>query len=134
MNETILSIQTPTGGSFTLFKNVWNGKAVFETLSIVTGLHGDHLNGIHICARLARFLEGVAEKHKNSYRLLGKIQLFPAVNVPALESGLRIWPFDGVDMDLAFPGNDAGDPTENHFASHRRILLRCSFGKCSASV
>ena len=60
MNETILSIQTPMGGSLALFKNVWEGNAVFETLSIVTGLHGDQVNGLHISARLTRFLEGVA--------------------------------------------------------------------------
>ena len=112
MNETILTIRTPLGGSFSLFKNVFQGNAVFETLSIVTGLHGDQVNGLHISARLTRFLESVFEKRENAYRLLGKVQLFPMVNVPALETGSRFWHFDGMDMDLAFPGNENGDPSE----------------------
>tara|TARA_B100000686_G_scaffold344253_1_gene426525 strand:+ start:3671 stop:4639 length:969 start_codon:yes stop_codon:yes gene_type:complete len=112
MNETILSIQIPIGGSFSLFKNAWEGRAVFETLSIATGLHGDQVNGLHIASRLTRFLESVVEKREEDYRLLGKIQLLPAINVPALETGSRVWSFDGMDLDLAFPGNDAGDPTE----------------------
>ena len=44
MKEKILTLPHPFGGDLELYKNTW-GKSG-EPLSIVSGLQGDHLNGM----------------------------------------------------------------------------------------
>lgn len=114
MKETLLSIPTPFGPAITLFKNSWEGNNSPDTvLSIVSGLHGDHINGIYICSLLTRFMDRVTSAQEPDYKLKGRVQIFPVVNIQAAQSGSRIWSFDDLDYDLAFPGNDKGEVAEN---------------------
>ncbi len=110
MKEKILTLPTPYGGNLELYKNVW-GKAG-ESLSIVSGLQGDHLSGLFINSKLTQFLDRVIEGLEPHYTLTGQVQTFPVVNINAVQSGTRLWPLDGMDMDLAFPGNSQGETTE----------------------
>lgn len=113
MIEKILSISSPLGKPFDLCKLSWESTgSPDDILSVVSGLHGDHLNGLCISARLSRFLDHVTEGREPRYRLNGRVQIFPVVNVKAVESGNRLWPYDGLDMDLAFPGNEKGEASE----------------------
>ncbi len=111
MKEKVLTIPTPFGAPLTLYKNTW-GKSGHETLAIVSGLHGDHLNGIVVSSRLSQFLDNVVEGSDPNYTLKGQVISFPVVNLNAIQSGSRLWPYDGMDMDLAFPGNPQGETTE----------------------
>jgi len=111
MKEKVLSIPTPFGAPLALYKNTW-GKPGHETLSIVSGLQGDHLNGIYLSSRLSQFLDSVVEGSEPNYTLKGQVISFPVVNLNAIQSGSRLWPYDGMDMDLAFPGNPQGETTE----------------------
>ena len=110
MKEKILSIPTAFGAPLELYKNTW-GKSG-ETLAIVSGLQGDHLNGMYLSSRLALFLDSVVEGINPNYTLKGRVVSFPVVNLNAVQSGSKLWPYDGMDMDLAFPGNPNGETNE----------------------
>jgi uncharacterized protein len=112
MKEKVLSIPTPFGSPLVLYKNTWGKSDHSETLAIVSGLHGDHLNGMHLSSRLSQFLDNIVEGSDPNYTLNGQVIIFPVVNLNAIQSGSRLWPYDGMDMDLAFPGNPAGETTE----------------------
>ncbi|MBC8286050.1 MAG: succinylglutamate desuccinylase/aspartoacylase family protein [Nitrospinae bacterium] len=110
MKEKVLSIPTAFGAPLELYKNTW-GKSG-ETLSIVSGLQGDHLNGMYLNSRLSLFLDSVVEGIDPNYTLKGRVVSFPVANLNAIQSGSKLWPYDGMDMDLAFPGNPQGETTE----------------------
>lgn len=112
MKEKILTLPSPFGDSITLFKNVWDGGKMLDTLSIVGGLHGNQINGLYVASRLTQFLNAVWEEREKAYRIKGKIQIFPVVNLQALQAGTRFWSFDGLDFDMAFPGNENGELNE----------------------
>ena len=110
MKEKVLSIPTPFGAPLDLYKSTW-GKTG-DTLSIVSGLQGDHLNGMYLNSRLSQFLDSVVEGIDPNYTLKGRVVSFPVANLNAIQSGSKLWPYDGLDMDLAFPGNPQGETTE----------------------
>ena len=110
MKEKILTLPNPFGGDLELYKNTW-GKSG-EPLSIVSGLQGDHLNGLFLNSHLTQFLDSIVEGLDPHYTLTGQVQTFPVVNANAVRSGSRLWPLDGMDMDLAFPGNPDGETAE----------------------
>lgn len=113
VKETLLSIPTPFGNAITLTRNFWDGsKSQDQLLSIVSGLHGDQLNGIYISSLLTRFLDRVANGQEPDYQLKGNVQIFPVINVQAAQSGSPLWSFDDLDFDLAFPGNEKGEVAE----------------------
>jgi predicted deacylase len=110
MKEKILTLPNPFGGDLELYKNTW-GKSG-EPLSIVSGLQGDHLNGLFLNSHLTQFLDSIMEGLHPHYTLTGQVQTFPVVNANAVRSGSRLSPLDGMDMDLAFPGNPDGETAE----------------------
>ena len=110
MKEKVLSIPTAFGAQLELYKSSW-GKSG-ETLSIVSGLQGDHLNGMYLNSRLAMFLDSVVEGTNPNYTLKGRVVSFPAANLNAIQSGSKLWPYDSMDMELAFPGNSQGETIE----------------------
>ena len=112
MKETILSIPSPFGPPTDLLKFSWEGTRSKETVSVVAGIHGNHLNGIYLCSKLIRFLNSVEAGNETDYRLNGRIKIIPAINLPAIQEGKRFWSFDNLDMDLAFSGNEQGEITE----------------------
>lgn len=112
MKEEFFSIQPPFGDPISLYKNVWEGGSSFESLSIVSGLYGDQVNGLYITSRLTQFLQAVTEGREADYRLAGTVQILPLVNFMAALEGSPIWSFDRVDIDLCFPGNREGELME----------------------
>lgn len=113
MKEILLSIPTPFGPAITLYKNSWEASRTPDTvLSIVSGLHGDQLNGVYVNSLLTRFMDRVTSGQEPDYKLRGKVQIFPVVNIPAAQSGSSLGSFDELDYDLAFPGNDKGEVAE----------------------
>jgi len=111
MKEEILHIPTPFGEPLILYKNRW-GPIGGPTLSIVSGLQGDRLNGVMVASHLARFLNDVEEGRETGTKICGAIQIFPIINYKAWETGNPVWNFDSQDVDLAFPGTEAGELTE----------------------
>jgi len=111
VKEEILNIPTPFGEPLILYKNWW-GPQGGDTLSIVSGLQGDRLNGLMVASRLSRFLNDVESGKEAGYQIQGTIQIFPVVNYKAWETGNPVWNFDSQDVDLTFPGMEVGELTE----------------------
>lgn len=111
MREEILNIPTPFGEPLILYKNRW-GPANGDSLSIVSGLQGDRLNGLMVASQLSRFLNDIESGKESGYQIRGTIQIFPVVNYKAWETGSPVWSFDSQDVDLTFPGMEVGELTE----------------------
>lgn len=71
-----------------------------KRFSILAGLHGDELEGLYICHRLMQILKSLEEK--NASALQAEINIYPAVNPQALETGTRLWPFFSKDINRTF--------------------------------
>jgi predicted deacylase len=81
-------------------------------LALVSGLHGNELNGVFVLARLANFLQQIAAGEREETEVLGRVRIVPAANVLGLNTRSRLWPFDGTDLNRMFPGCDAGETSQ----------------------
>ncbi|MGN0794492.1 MAG: M14 family metallopeptidase [Aristaeellaceae bacterium] len=75
-------------------------------ISIVTGIHGDELEGQYVCYELARRLQAEPEKLK------GIVDIYPAMNPNGLDAWIRGIPAFDLDMNRIFPGRSDGDMNE----------------------
>lgn len=81
-----------------------------KRISIVTGIHGDELEGQYVCYHLSRFIQ------KNIEKLKGIVDIYPALNPLGIDSVTRGIPAFDLDMNRIFPGRSDGDMNE-HLAS-----------------
>ena len=77
-----------------------------KRISIVTGIHGDELEGQYVCYRLSRILQNEPEN------LTGIVDIYPAMNPNGLDSWMRGIPAFDLDMNRIFPGRSDGDMNE----------------------
>lgn len=112
MKKEIFTTTTPLGEAITIYKNEWHCPNSEDTLSIVSGLHGDQLNSLVAASRISHLLHRIEQGDEPGYRLTGNVQIFPVVNYGALETGNASWTYDQLDVNLAFPGIEEGDITE----------------------
>lgn len=77
-----------------------------KRISIVTGIHGDELEGQYVCFELARRIE------ENIDKLTGIVDIYPAMNPLGIDSITRGIPAFDLDMNRLFPGNIDGNMTE----------------------
>ena len=79
-----------------------NGKRI----CIVTGIHGDELEGQYVCYEIARRIKKTPENLK------GIVDIYPAMNPFGIDSITRGIPAFDLDMNRIFPGNYDGDMNE----------------------
>lgn len=77
-----------------------------KRISVVTGIHGDELEGQYVCYELQRRID--LEKDK----LKGIVDIYPAMNPLGIDSITRGIPAFDLDMNRLFPGNKDGNMTE----------------------
>ena len=77
---------------------------------IVTGTHGDELEGQYVCYELNRILQA----HQDC--LKGIVEIYPALNPLGVDSISRGIPMFDLDMNRIFPGDENGAVAE-HVAS-----------------
>lgn len=77
-----------------------------KRISIVTGIHGDELEGQYICFELQQRIEQQKEC------LTGTVDVYPAMNPLGIDSITRGIPAFDLDMNRLFPGNIDGSMTE----------------------
>lgn len=77
-----------------------------KRISVVTGIHGDELEGQYVCFELIRRIKEEKEK------LTGIVDIYPAMNPLGIDSVTRGIPAFDLDMNRLFPGNKEGDMTE----------------------
>lgn len=110
MIETIASVGLPVDEVLEIRKNrivpereiTGNEKRI----SIVTGIHGDELEGQYVCFELIRRIRAEIGK------LSGIVDIYPAMNPLGVDSITRGIPAFDLDMNRLFPGNSEGDMTE----------------------
>ncbi len=77
-----------------------------KRISIVTGIHGDELEGQYVCFELIRRIEA------NKELLRGIVDVYPAMNPLGIDSIIRGIPAFDLDMNRLFPGHIDGAMTE----------------------
>ncbi|MCQ2406540.1 MAG: M14 family metallopeptidase [Oscillospiraceae bacterium] len=77
-----------------------------KRISIVTGTHGDELEGQFVVYELQRRIR------ENPDLLKGIVDIYPAMNPLGIDSITRGIPAFDLDMNRLFPGNIEGDMTE----------------------
>ena len=75
-------------------------------ISVVTGIHGDELEGQYVCYELQRRIE------EDYGHLKGIVDIYPAMNPLGIDSITRGIPAFDLDMNRIFPGNIDGNMTE----------------------
>lgn len=75
-------------------------------ICIVTGIHGDELEGQYVCYELARRIESELQSFD------GIVDIYPALNPFGIDSVTRGIPAFDLDMNRIFPGNVDGDMNE----------------------
>ena len=104
MVEIITSVGLPIDEKLMIKKNrIGSGQ---KRISIVTGIHGDELEGQYVCYELQRRIE--LDKDK----LNGIIDIYHAMNPLGIDSITRGIPAFDLDMNRLFPGNIDGNMTE----------------------
>ncbi len=113
MVETVVSVELPVGENLRIQKNriapaELTGKE--KRIVIVTGTHGDELEGQYVCYELNRLL------NENRQYVKGIVDIFPAFNPLGIDSISRGIPMFDLDMNRIFPGNPQG-PMAEHVAA-----------------
>lgn len=75
-------------------------------VAVIAGIHGDELEGLYVCHRLAAWLEQLAEAHPHMLR--GQVDLIPAMNPLGIETLERFVPVFDADLNRNFPGDRQG--------------------------
>lgn len=78
-----------------------------KRICIVTGLHGDELEGQYVCYRL------VKEIQENIGHLNGIVDIYPSLNPLGIDSVHRGMPTFDLDMNRIFPGSESGAMIEH---------------------
>jgi predicted deacylase len=104
MLETLFTIELPVGESYKLkrhrFEPNENQHSGGKRISIVSGTHGDEVEGIYVITMLAEWLK------QNTDKIRGTIDLYPSLNSLGIDSITRTVPFYQVDLNRIFPGKN----------------------------
>ena len=103
--ETTFSLALPYRERLALERVVFEG-GDGPRIAVVSGIHGDELEGLYVCHRLAARLEALAKSRPEA--LLGSLELHPALNPLGLDTLQRSVPIYDVDLNRAFPGHPEG--------------------------
>lgn len=110
MIQTIASVGLPIDETLMIKKNRLipqsglNGNE--KRISIVTGTHGDELEGQYVCFELPRRIK------ENFSALKGIVDVYPALNPLGIDSITRGIPAFDLDMNRIFPGSENGSMPE----------------------
>ena len=110
MIETVVSVGLPIDEKLMIQKNrlipqkgISGGE---NRISIVTGTHGDELEGQYVCYELQRRIR------ENIGCLTGIVDVYPAINPLGIDSITRGIPGFDLDMNRVFPGSEDGSMPE----------------------
>lgn len=110
MVKTVTSVGLPVDEVLEIKKNriVPDGELTGKEkrISIVTGIHGDELEGQFVCYEVTRRIEEEKE------HLKGIVDIYPAMNPLGIDSITRGIPAFDMDMNRIFPGSKDGDMLE----------------------
>ncbi|GHU59198.1 hypothetical protein AGMMS49975_26510 [Clostridia bacterium] len=106
MVQTVATAELPVGESLNIQKNrivpLGHISNAAKRICIVTGTHGDELEGQYVAWRLAD------ELLKNIEDLRGIVDIYPALNPLGINSIHRGMPLTDLDLNRIFPGKEDG--------------------------
>ncbi len=106
MVKTVSQAELAVSENLKIQKNsIANGTSK-KRICVVTGTHGDELEGQYICYALGEYL------NKNISRLNGIVDIYPALNPLGIDSIMRGIPGYDLDMNRTFPGIESGTMPE----------------------
>jgi predicted deacylase len=103
--DVVLELELPYRERLAVTRTVYEGGRG-PRVAVVSGIHGDELEGLYVCHRLATWLEELAKTRPEA--LLGKVELWPALNGLGLDTLERAVPVFDVDLNRCFPGHAGG--------------------------
>ena len=106
MIKTIASAILPIDEKLVVKKNVLSNGIGDKRLCIVTGTHGDELEGQYVCFKLIQYI------NNNLDKLNGTVEIYPALNPLGIDSITRGVPNFDLDMNRIFPGDPNGTMAE----------------------
>jgi uncharacterized protein len=104
--ETFFTLQMPYCENLELRRTVFkcgDGPRV----AVTGGIHGDELEGLHVCHLLAAWLERLTTTSPEGLR--GTVELYPALNTLGIDTLTRSLPVFDTDLNRNFPGSPDGD-------------------------
>ena len=105
MIEQVVQVPLAVGEDLVIQKNrIGSGG---KRLCVVTGTHGDELEGQYVAWRLARLLKEHLE------HLRGTVDIYPALNPLGISTMTRGMPLCDLDMNRTFPGSHRGAMSEH---------------------
>ena len=106
MIKTIVSTALPINERFAIRKNIIKNGKGNRRVCIVTGTHGDELEGQMVCYLVAKQL------NEHLDLLDGTVEIYPALNPLGIDTKQRGIPNFDLDMNRIFPGNPNGTMAE----------------------
>jgi len=103
--DTVLTLRLPFREQLAVHRTVFEG-GDGPRVAVVSGLHGDELEGLYVTHRLAAWLEGLLGERPDALR--GTVALYPAVNPLGIDTLTRGVPPTGTDLNRSFPGRADG--------------------------
>ena len=106
MIKTIMSSKMPVDELLRIRKNSVRCTGSKKRFCIVTGTHGDELEGQYVCFLLSKLFA----EHKDKLR--ANVDIYPAINPLGIDSITRGIPNFDLDMNRIFPGDENGSIAE----------------------
>lgn len=110
MLETVASCCLTVDEKVDIKKNRLEPKEMSDApkrIAVVTGIHGDELEGQYICYELIRRI------NRGFSELNGIVDVYPMLNPLGADAASRQIPLYDLDMNKIFPGDDNTTPWEN---------------------
>ncbi len=99
--EEVFSIELPVAEKLSIKRQRFTPPSgvTKKRISIVSGTHGDELEGQYVCFLLGEWLRAHSDK------ISATIDIYPAINSLGIDSITRSIPFYEVDLNRIFPGD-----------------------------
>lgn len=107
MIKEVVSAALPIDEQLLIRKNIISSGSSSKRVCIVTGTHGDELEGQYVCFKLANMLGQHLDK------LDGTVEIYPALNPLGIDTISRGIPGFDLDMNRIFPGDREGVMAES---------------------
>ncbi len=121
--DSILSLELPYREKLEIRRTVFSG-GPGPRVALVSGIHGDELEGLYLCHRIAAWLEDL--KRRRPEALLGTVELYPGMNPLGLETLQRLIPVFDTDLNRNFPGHAEGLVPQRIAAAAMKSLQGCA--------
>jgi predicted deacylase len=103
--DSILTLQLPYRERLEVRRTVFDG-GPGPKVALVAGIHGDELEGLYVCHRIAEWLEELGRTRPGALR--GRVELYPALNPLGVDTLERSVPIFDTDLNRNFPGHPEG--------------------------